>query len=79
MRIGTWALDIFLKSNYIEWIARSNRLPDFLTPRTQLPLVIAGPRSAKAAADRLSARPRRRAVPQRVSLFSEFLTIDHQG
>jgi hypothetical protein len=32
MRIGTWALDIFLKSNYIEWIARSNRLPGFLTP-----------------------------------------------
>jgi hypothetical protein len=47
MRIGTWALDIFLKSNYIESIARSNRLPGFLTSRTQLALVIAGPRSAK--------------------------------
>jgi hypothetical protein len=37
-RIGTWAPDILLKSNYIEWIAGCNRFPGFLTPLAQPPL-----------------------------------------
>jgi len=31
-RIGAWAPDILLKSNYIERIAGCNRFPGFLTP-----------------------------------------------